>query len=74
MAKTEKSKPTDYDSLIDDLIQKIDNEKSLFKVKDYLNGLSSFILTTLLIVFIIFLIGYISSINVSDKIVILLLG
>lgn len=30
MAKTEIPKPIDYDSIIDDFIQKIDNEKSLF--------------------------------------------
>ena len=30
MAKTELSKPIDYDSLIDDLISKIDDEKYLF--------------------------------------------
>jgi hypothetical protein len=38
MAKTEKPNYIDYDSLIDDLIQKIDNEKSLFTLRDELHG------------------------------------
>jgi len=38
MAKTEKPKDIDYDSLIEELIQKIDNEKSLFRPIDLLRG------------------------------------
>ena len=43
MVSTEKTKPIGYDALIADLIQKIDNEKSLFRVRDYFNALRSFI-------------------------------
>jgi hypothetical protein len=46
--KTEKSKVIDYDGLIDDIIKKIDNEKSLFTLRDQLHGYS-------LVIYIIFL-------------------
>jgi hypothetical protein len=38
MAKTEMPKDIDYNGLIDDFIQKIDNEKSLFTLRDELHG------------------------------------
>jgi retron-type reverse transcriptase len=41
MAKAEKPKPIDYDILIDDLIQKIDSDKSLFRPRDIFHGYGS---------------------------------
>jgi hypothetical protein len=38
MIHAEKDKPFNYDTLITELIQKIDNEKSLFKISDQLHG------------------------------------
>ncbi len=38
MEKTEEPKDVNYDSLIDVFIQKIDNEKSLFTIRDELHG------------------------------------
>ena len=38
MAKPEKTNPFDYNELINEFIQKIDNEKSLFKFTDEFHG------------------------------------
>jgi hypothetical protein len=64
------SKLIRYNSLIDELIQKIDNDKSLFRDRDYLWALSTFIFIIIGIFLITFAIYYISSIGVSDKIII----
>jgi len=42
MAENEKPKPIDYDNLIDELIKKIDNEKSLFTVFDRFGYIKTF--------------------------------
>src|SRR5208283_3063043 len=51
MAETEVSEESDYDSLIEDLVKKIDNEKSLFNVLHELDVYNTtFSVVTLLIV------------------------
>jgi hypothetical protein len=72
--KTENPKPIDYDSLIGDLIKKIDNEKSLFRVRDYFRVLSLFIFITLIISFGVLSTYFGSSISSSDRFVIVFAG
>ena len=49
MEKTEISKETDYDGLIEDLIQKIDNEKALFNLRYQLDVYNSTVAITVLL-------------------------
>lgn len=70
MAEKDKPKPIDYDIIINDLIKKIDNEKPLFKFRDYVRALSSFILIAVLLLFIVLSNYYSSSISSSDGLVI----
>jgi hypothetical protein len=58
MAKAEKTNPFDYDALIRDLIQKIDNEKSLFRISDEFHGQG----VTLFNVFLLFISAVVVSI------------
>lgn len=57
MAEKEKPKPLDYDSMIDDLIKKIDNEKSLFTLTDGFHDHGSTLLVMGLLIFFTFLIN-----------------
>jgi hypothetical protein len=57
MEAKEKPKPIDYDGLIDDLIKKIDNEESLFTLRDAFHGWGSTLYTIGLIIFFIFAIN-----------------
>jgi hypothetical protein len=50
MAKTEKPKDPDYSVIIDELIKKIDNEKSLFTLFDTLGGYNWTLLVVLTLV------------------------
>jgi high-affinity K+ transport system ATPase subunit B len=58
MAENEKPKPIDYNSLIDELIKKIDNEKSFFKLRDQLygNGTTLFVVVSLFFLAVIILV------------------
>lgn len=69
-AKTEKPKDIDYDSLIEQLIQKIDKEKSLFGVRDFLNKFGGFIFDVAGILVVIYVVAFNSSFNFADRIVI----
>jgi hypothetical protein len=64
-------KPINYDNLIGDLIKKIDNEKSLFRLRDIVRSSLSFILITFLILFTGLSTYYLSSFSSSDKLVII---
>lgn len=54
MAEKEKPKPIDYDGLIEDLIQKIDNDKFLFTLRDEFHDWGSTLTVIGLIIFFIF--------------------
>ena len=58
MEKAERPKPIDYDGLIDDLIKKIDNEKSLFTIRDGLHGQSMTLYIMGLFLFLVLGINY----------------
>ena len=49
MEKTEIPKETDYDALIEDLIQKIDNEKALFNLRYQVDVYNSTVTITVLL-------------------------
>ena len=58
MAAKEKPKPFDYDGLIDDLIQKIDNDESLFTLRDAFHGYGSTLYIVGLFIFFTYVINF----------------
>ncbi len=70
MAKTEKPKDIDYDNLIEDLIQKIDNEKSLFTVRDELHGYGNALFIAGVYLFLAFIVNYLPNVTLVEKITI----
>lgn len=74
MAKTEKPKPIDYDSLIDDLIKKIDEEKALFTTIDFFRVFRTIFLYLVVILFFVIPTEYIPSISLADRLVIFFAG
>ena len=74
MSKPEIPKPIDYDSIIDDLIQKIDNEKSLFKVVDLLKGEGTLIIDIFAIAILLILVGTNHSVSFVDNTIIFFAG
>ena len=58
MAKTEKPKDFDHDSLIGDLVHKIDNEKSLFTWRDQLHGYGMTLYIVSIFLFLAFVVSY----------------
>jgi len=50
MAKAEETKPFNYDAVVSEVVQKIDDEKSLFTLRDELHGYSAAILKVVLYV------------------------
>jgi len=74
MAEKDKPTPIDYDSIIDDLIQKIDSDKSLFRIVDLLKGEMTFIIDIFAIVILLIFVGTNHSVSLVDNIVILFAG
>ncbi len=75
MANAEKPKDIDYDGLIGDLIQKIDNkEKSLFTSMDTLRVFRTILLYLVFILVLITSTEYIPSISLADRLVIFFAG
>jgi hypothetical protein len=74
MVVADKAKPAGYEALITEYIQKIDNEKSLFRVRDYFSALKSFIALTIVIAAVTLPTYYFSPIGDFEKLTILLAG
>jgi hypothetical protein len=68
--KTEKPKDIDYDSLIEQLVQKVDKEKSLFSFHDFVGGFGGFIFDVAAILLVIYVVAFNSSFSFTDRIVI----
>ncbi len=72
--KTEKPKPIDYDSLINDLIKKIDEEKALFTTIDFFRVFRTIFLYLVVILFFVIPTEYIPSISLADRLIIFFAG